>query len=194
MKVREHTKQDSSLTLKEVFSGRVSPELKLYFRTGKVFKSHGDENHGLLDFAGLWRGRAEQEANLARRKKRAVRSLSPAVWSFVLAELRLKEPLVIAGGNRYHPGRADRRPKGWQLSAGVFGCVFPWVIRMSEKLIERSHTIIIESRRLTTTAKETAGRSPSRCRSLWTHNKCILSDWKSPLLKVQNETSSKSAL
>ena len=36
MKVRENTKQDSSLTLKEVFSGRVSPELKLTLEIGKI--------------------------------------------------------------------------------------------------------------------------------------------------------------
>ncbi len=36
MKVRENIKQDTSLTLKEVFGGRVSPELKLTLDIGKI--------------------------------------------------------------------------------------------------------------------------------------------------------------
>jgi hypothetical protein len=68
------------------------------------------------------------------------------------------------------------------------------LIRMSEELIERSHTIIIESRRLTTTAKETAAEAQAAAAQSRTQEQVILSDWKNALLKVQNETSSKSAL
>jgi len=40
MKVVAQTKPDSSVTLKEVFSGRMSPELKLTLEIGKIQEPH----------------------------------------------------------------------------------------------------------------------------------------------------------
>jgi hypothetical protein len=47
---------------------------------------------------------------------------------------------------------------------------------------------------LTTTAKETAAEAQAAAAQSRTQEQVILSDWKNALLKVQNETSSKSAL
>jgi hypothetical protein len=97
MKVRENTKQDGSLTLKEVFSGRVSPQLKLTLEIGKIqltlprtkdFWTLQDNNEVM---------RNKKPISLTGRSGRYVH-YRLLFGPFVLAESRLKEPLVIVGG------------------------------------------------------------------------------------------------
>jgi hypothetical protein len=110
MRVMEKTKPESPLTLKEVFNGRVSPELKLTLAMGKIqltlprsrdFWTLQDDNEIV---------RNKKPISLAGRSGRYVH-YRLLLGPFVLAESRLKEPLVIKNGKGSIPAGQIVVPK-----------------------------------------------------------------------------------
>jgi hypothetical protein len=95
--LKAHSKPDSSLTLRGVFNGEVSPGLELSLEIGKISLI-------LPRSRDFWTFQDSQEVvrnkkaiSLAGRSGRYVR-FRLMFGPFVLAQSRLKEPLVIANG------------------------------------------------------------------------------------------------
>jgi hypothetical protein len=108
--------QDSGVTLKEVFSGRLSPELKLTLEIGKIHLTlpRNKDFWTLQDSDEVvWN---KKPISLAGRNGRYVR-YRLMFGPFMLTESKLMEPLVYRGGKGHPTGQ------GWRLNRSTLPCV-----------------------------------------------------------------------